>query len=75
MEDSPKKIKKVLEELGFNPKASMSTKAAFIKHLAKAAYGVDLKVPALFDENNEANVDSAFASPTEQLELPLDRAE
>lgn len=75
MEESPKKIKNLMQELGFNQKGPTSAKAAFIKHLAKAAYGVDLAIPPLYDENNKANVDSILNSPTEQLELPLELPE
>ncbi len=69
-----KKINRLMEELGFNQKATTSSKAAFIKYLAKAAYGVDLKIPPLYDEkNSNHNVDSILKpSPAEQMELPFE---
>ncbi len=73
-----KSIKNVMEDLGFNSKSKPSVKAAFIKHLAKAAYGVEIKIPPLFDpENANHNIDSILPQPTAknlplQLELALD---
>lgn len=41
-----KKIKTVMEELGFNPAGPDSVKEAFIKHLIKSAYGVQVTTPS-----------------------------
>lgn len=35
-----------MNELGFNPKSSTSAQEAFIKHLIKAAHGVDVITPS-----------------------------
>jgi hypothetical protein len=37
-----KKVGDLMQDLGFNPDASQSSKEAFIRHLVKAATGVDL---------------------------------
>lgn len=41
-----KKMKTVMEELGFNSQAPDSVKEAFIKHLIKSAYGVQVTTPS-----------------------------
>jgi len=56
-----KKIGDIMEEMGFNANSSPSSKAAFIKYLAKQAYNVDLKVPEIYqteEESGEATLDS-----------------
>jgi hypothetical protein len=69
----PKKIKNLMEELGFNQKSSPSAKAAFIKHLAKAAYGVEITIPSIYASDSEHSLDSLMKKqPEEQLELPLE---
>jgi hypothetical protein len=37
-----KKVGDLMQELGFNPDASQSSKEAFIRHLVKTATGVDI---------------------------------
>lgn len=41
-----KKIGDVMNEMGFNEKASDSVKEAFVKHLIKAATCVDIQTPS-----------------------------
>ncbi len=56
-----KKIGDIMEEMGFNPNSTPSSKAAFIKYLAKQAYDVDLKIPDIYkteEESGEATLDS-----------------
>lgn len=56
-----KKIGDIMEEMGFNPNSTPSSKAAFIKYLAKEAYNVDLKIPDIYkteEESGEATLDS-----------------
>lgn len=56
-----KKIGQIMEEMGFNPNSTPSSKAAFIKYLAKQAYNVDLQVPEIYqteEESGEATLDS-----------------
>jgi hypothetical protein len=56
-----KSIGQIMEEMGFNPKSTPSSKAAFIKYLAKQAYNVDLQVPEIYkteEESGEATLDS-----------------
>jgi hypothetical protein len=69
-----KSIGKIMEEMGFNPKASTSSKAAFIKHLAKQAYGVDLEIPEIYKSESEAHSLDALKKQMapEQLEFNLE---
>jgi hypothetical protein len=56
-----KSIGQIMEEMGFNSKSTPSSKAAFIKYLAKQAYNVDLQVPEIYqteEESGEATLDS-----------------
>lgn len=56
-----KKIGDIMEEMGFNQKSTPSSKAAFIKYLAKQAYNVDLQIPEIYqteEESGEATLDS-----------------
>ena len=41
-----KKVGDLMSDLGFNPKASTSAQEAFLKHLIKAAHGVDVMTPS-----------------------------
>ncbi len=41
-----KKVGDLMNEMGFNPKSSTSAQEAFIKHLIKAAHGVDVMTPS-----------------------------
>ena len=50
-----------MNELGFNPNASPSSKAAFVKYLAKQAYNVDLEVPEIYqpeEQSGDVTLDS-----------------
>jgi hypothetical protein len=61
-----KSIGQIMEEMGFSSKSTPSSKAAFIKYLAKQAYNVDLQVPEIYqteEESGEATLDS-FLEPT-----------
>ena len=40
-----KKIGQIMQELGFRPEGSTATKEAFIKHLLRAAEGVNVMTP------------------------------
>lgn len=55
-----KSIGQIMEEMGFNSKSTPSSKAAFIKYLAKQAYNVDLEIPEIYKtaEESEATLDS-----------------
>ena len=64
-----KTIGQIMEELGFNPKSTPSSKAAFIKYLAKQAYNVDLQVPEIYqseEESGELTLDSYLARDEEK---------
>lgn len=66
-----KKIGDIMEEMGFNVDSSPSSKAAFIKYLAKQAYNVDLQIPEIYqteEESGDATLDSFLnrESPAEQ---------
>ena len=41
-----KKMGDLMKDMGFNPKSSTSAQEAFIKHLIKAAHGVDVMTPS-----------------------------
>ncbi len=41
-----KKMGHLMKDMGFNPNASTSAQEAFIKHLIKAAHGVDVMTPS-----------------------------
>lgn len=56
-----KKIGQIMEEMGFNPESTPSSKAAFIKYLAKQAYNVNLEIPEIYqteEESGEASLDA-----------------
>ena len=58
-----KKIGEIMEEMGFKKDAPVSSKAAFIKFLAKQAYNVDLEIPEMYrptSEVGERSIDSLF---------------
>lgn len=38
-------IGEILSEMGFNPKASVGAQAAFLKHLIRQAYNVEVQIP------------------------------
>lgn len=62
-----KKIGDIMEEMGFNANSTPSSKAAFIKYLAKQAYNVDLQVPEIYqteEESGEATLDSFLGKET-----------
>ena len=40
-----KKMGQIMSEMGFTKDAPQATKEAFIKHLIKAAYGVEVETP------------------------------
>ncbi|MES2768388.1 MAG: hypothetical protein V4596_04515 [Bdellovibrionota bacterium] len=66
-----KKIGDIMEEMGFNANSTPSSKAAFIKYLAKQAYNVDLQIPEIYqteEECGDATLDSFLnrESPAEQ---------
>jgi hypothetical protein len=56
----------IMQELGFNKNSSDSAKAAFLKHLFKAATGCEVQSPN-FDSNK-------VAPPAKQLSFDLDSA-
>lgn len=43
---SMKKMGELMKDLGFNPNSSTAVQEAFLKHLIKAAHGVDVITPA-----------------------------
>lgn len=60
----------VLKDMGFNNNSSQSTKAAFLKHLIKQAYNVDVKIPDIYKAEKEGSIDSLFKrSENEQMEF------
>lgn len=64
-----KKIGQIMDEMGFNADSSPSSKAAFIKYLAKQAYNVDLKIPEIYqteEESGELTLDSYLAMEPEK---------
>lgn len=66
-----KKIGQIMEEMGFNPESTPSSKASFIKYLAKQAYNVNLEIPEIYqteEESGEATLDYFLAkeSPENQ---------
>lgn len=60
----------ILQDLGFNKNSSDSAKAAFIKHLIKAASGHDVTLPNFTGIEKQNKV----APPTMQLCFDLDSA-
>ncbi len=73
-----KSIGKIMEEMGFNPQASSSSKASFIKNLIKQAYNVDVEIPEIYKESGEHSLQSKIAEirqkkiEPEQLEFNLE---
>ena len=71
-----KSFKELAEEMGFSENASLSTQAAFIKHLIKKGYGVDVDVPAEFLDikpaTSKTSSDSSETLKGTQLKLDLD---
>ncbi len=66
-----KKIGTILEELGFNKDASMSSKASFIKYLAKQAYNVNLEIPDIYKPTSEVgdrSIDALFEKRAQKEE-------
>ncbi|MCC2677926.1 MAG: hypothetical protein K0R29_502 [Pseudobdellovibrio sp.] len=57
----------IMQELGFNKNASDSAKAAFLKHLFKAATGCEVQTPSF-----ETKISKA--PPAMQLSFDLDTA-
>ncbi len=41
-----KKMGELMKDLGFNPNSATSAQEAFIKHLIKSAYGVEVMTPS-----------------------------
>jgi hypothetical protein len=62
-----KKIGQIMEDMGFNPESSPSSKAAFIKYLAKQAYNVNLEIPEIYQtESEEPTLDSFLAKESSE---------
>lgn len=64
-----KKIGDIMEEMGFSSNSTPSSKAAFIKYLAKQAYNVDLQVPEIYqteEESGEATLDAFLGKDLEK---------
>jgi hypothetical protein len=72
-----KSIGKIMEEMGFNPQASSSSKAAFVKNLIKQAYNVDVEIPEIYKNDGEHSLQSKITElkqkriEPEQLQLDL----
>lgn len=41
-----RKVGDIMKEMGFSKESSTSTQEAFIRHLIKAAYGLDVRSPS-----------------------------
>jgi hypothetical protein len=65
MKNDLRQIGEIMKEMGFNKNSSTGTQAAFIKHLIKKAYGVDVELPKFLAPELDS-VQSGI-----QLELPL----
>lgn len=66
-----KKFGQIMKDIGFNPDASPSSKAAFVKYLAKQAYNVDLEVPEIYraqEESGDACLDAFLNRKAPQQE-------
>ncbi len=48
-----RQIGEIMEEMGFDKKSSESTQAAFLKHLFKKAYGVEVELPKKYQQNEK----------------------
>jgi hypothetical protein len=53
-----KKVDQIMEELGFNTHGSLGSKAAFIKHLVKAAYNVNVEIPDIYKQGTAGSIDA-----------------
>jgi hypothetical protein len=69
MKNDLRQIGEIMKDMGFNKNSSQGTQAAFIKHLIKKAYGVDVELPKFLAPELESS--KSGASIGEQLELPL----
>ena len=48
-------IEEIMKNLGFDKNSSEATQAAFVKHLVKKAYGVDLEIPEKYKNRKVEN--------------------
>jgi hypothetical protein len=59
-----KKLGDLMKELGFNPESPVSAQEAFIKHLIREAYGVDVETPT--ERLGRAPLKSKVSEPKSQ---------
>ncbi len=65
-----------MTEMGFNPKSATSVQEAFLKHLIKAAHGVDVITPSekkIIQDNPQKIVSlKSLAPPNQQMAFNFD---
>jgi hypothetical protein len=59
-----KKLGDLMKELGFNPESPVSAQEAFIKHLIREAYGVDVETPTERRDRAPLKPKSKVSEPT-----------
>ncbi len=74
-----KKMGDLMKDMGFNPNSSTSAQEAFIKHLIKAAHGVDVMTPSekKIIQNNPQKIISlkSLANQNQQMAFDFEGAE
>lgn len=64
-----KKVGQLMEEMGFNKEASTGSKEAFLKHLMKAAVGVQVTTPTEKKEIIKNNIPQISVSAEKEIQL------
>ncbi len=64
-----KKVGQLMEEMGFNKEASTGSKEAFLKHLMKAAAGVQVTTPTEQKEIIQNKIPRISASAEKEIQL------
>lgn len=67
-----KSTAQIMADLGFNAESSPSAKTAFLRHLMKCSYGVDVRPPLKLEKSTSCTASSSAApnsdaQPTKQL--------
>ncbi len=68
-----KKLGDLMKELGFNPESPVSAQEAFIKHLIRDAYGVDVETPT--EKRGRVPLKSKVSEPkssTKDIQMSFD---
>jgi hypothetical protein len=69
-----KKLGDLMKELGFNPDSPISAQEAFVKHLIRDAYGVDVQTPTekSAEIRNRVPLKTKVAEPKVSSQLSFD---